>query len=129
MTHAHSTDHTQTLRFTKVVLKTYFQQRRRHPPDLISRLLVEGRGSDLEAEDEDVHRHEEVALAGEQIEAEETVVAPALADLKVGRELPHDVLARVARQVVHHLDAVLVPESGSDRHQRLAPTDPLQSTS
>lgn len=51
----------------------------------------------------------EVPLAGEQVEPEEAVVPPALAHLEVGRELAHNVLVRVARHLVQHLHAILVP--------------------
>ncbi len=49
-------------------------------------------------QDERVVVDVEVSLAGEQVEAEEPVVSPTLADLKVGRELSNDVFRRIARR-------------------------------
>lgn len=51
----------------------------------------------------------EVPLAGKQIEPEEAVVTPTLANLEIGGEFSDDVLRRVARHLMQHLYAVLVP--------------------
>ena len=50
----------------------------------------------------------QIALTGEQVQAKEAIVAPALAHLKVARELPDNALGEVLALLVEHLDAVLV---------------------
>lgn len=62
-------------------------------------------------ENERVSLGVEVPLAGQQVEAEEPVVSPALAHLEVRRELAHDVLGRVTRHLVEHLHAVFVSDT------------------
>lgn len=59
-------------------------------------------------ENQGVRLHVEVALAGQEVQPEEAIVAPALAHLKVGGKLPDDVLGGVTGGLVDHLHTVLV---------------------
>ena len=51
----------------------------------------------------------QVAFAGQQVQTEEAIVAPALPHFKVGSKLADNVLAGVPRSLVNHLHAVFVP--------------------
>lgn len=68
--------------------------------------------SETPPEDQCVRLHVQVSLAGQEVQSEETVVAPAFSNLEVGGELPDDVLGGVAGGLVDHLHAVLVPTPG-----------------
>lgn len=78
-------------------------------PLLVTTLLVEGRGSHLEAQHQGVMAGVQVALCGQKVQAEKAVVAPALPHLEVRGKLPNDVLAGVSRCLVDHLHPILIP--------------------
>ena len=77
-------------------------------PLLVPRFLEEGRWPNLEAKYKRVLVRVKVALACQQVQAEEAVVTPTLSNLKVRGKFPDDVLARVARSLMHHLYPVFI---------------------
>lgn len=65
-------------------------------------------------EDQCVGLHVQVALAGQQVQSEEAVVAPAFTDLEVWGELTDDVLGGVTGGLMDHLHTVLIPAQRQD---------------
>lgn len=65
-------------------------------------------------EDQCVSLHVQVALAGQKVQSEEAVVAPAFTNLKVRGKLPNDVLGWVTGGLMDHLHTVLIPTQNQD---------------
>lgn len=70
-------------------------------------------------ENQRVSLHVQVTLAGEEVQPEKAVVAPAFTDLKVGGKLPNDVLGRVAGSLMNHFNTVLISAKIHFIHIRL----------
>ncbi len=61
-----------------------------------------------------VSLHVQVALAGQQVQSEEAVVAPTFTDLKVRRKLPNYVLGWITGGLMDHFHTVLIPTHTHD---------------
>ena len=77
-------------------------------PLLIAAFLKKGGRPHLEPEYERVALRIQIALAGQQIEAKESIVAPALAHLKVAGKLSHNAARQVLALLMQHFHAILV---------------------
>lgn len=77
-----------------------------------SRLWCPGRGAAAPPEDDGVVLAVQVALVGQQVQAEEAIVAPALPNLKIGGEFPDDVFGGVVGGLVNHFYTVFIPGQG-----------------
>lgn len=72
--------------------------------------LWSGNGACLSSpKDQRVGLHVQVALAGQQVQSEEAIVAPAFPNLEVRGKFTYDVLGRVAGGLVDHFNTVLIP--------------------
>ena len=65
-------------------------------------------------EDQCVRLHVQVALAGQKVQSEEAVVAPAFTNLKVWGKLPNYVFGWVVGGLMDHLHSILVSAQNQD---------------
>lgn len=72
--------------------------------------------------DQCVGLHVQVALAGQKIQSEEAVVAPAFTNLKVRGKLTNDVLGWVTGGLMDHLHTVLIPTQKQGREENAQQT-------
>lgn len=63
-------------------------------------------------EDDSVVLPVQVALVGQQVQAEESVVAPTFPNLEIRGEFPDDVFGGIIGGLVNHLYTVFIPGQG-----------------